>query len=106
MQQVILTVLLYQEIMHFFKTFFSIVIVCIDDSKRCVDHALAAQKSLAGAPWFGAAVRNGKSVRQSGQILKGIRSVCDFRDAIPDDASEVLFDILADDKYDFIESCL
>ena len=55
---------------------------------------------------FGAAVRNGKTVRQSGQILKGIRYVCDFRDAIPDDASEVLFDILADDKYDFIESCL
>ena len=61
-----------QKIINYGEGRPAIEIVRVDDGKRAVYHALAAGQRMAGAPWLGAAGRDGNALRQTLQLLKDI----------------------------------
>ena len=91
--------------MHFYKCFFSIIVICIDHCKRLVYHTFAASYCLTGSPRFCAVCRFFKSFREIIQRLEYIFHITDFLDTVSDHFSEIFLDIFTDDKHDFIKSC-
>ena len=70
--------LFYKIVMYFYKCFFSIVIVCIDDCKGFFDNILAGKDRLTGSPGFGSSFRLGKAGRKFIYLLKCIGSLYDL----------------------------
>ena len=98
--------ILYQEIMNLDKAFFSIIIVCIDDSERSIDDILAAEDGMSGAEGFLTAFRYGKAFRKSIQLLVCVSDIGYFLDAVSNDFLEIFLQIFADDEDDAVETCL
>ena len=91
------------------KSFLAIVIICIDDYKRCIENLLCRKHSLTGSPRLCTACR--KFSRNIVDILESIVhsyivSGTNRCNAIADDLFELFLNILTDDKYYMIEAGL
>ena len=93
-----------ETVMDFLKTFFPVVIVCIDDDERLLHEILCRKKGLSGSPGFHSSCRNAEAFRQIVQFLIGILHLHRLLDAAADDAAEIRVQIPADNKDDFIEA--
>ena len=103
----IVRVVLAEEIMDGTVDAFAVVVIGIDDGKGTVDQLLGGQHRLTGTPGLGAALR-----QLPGNVRQGLEAVAhlhallgaDRFNAVADDLPEVLFNVPADDKHDFIEA--
>ena len=100
---------IHQILMDGLEAFLAIVIISIDDDKRSLDDLLRYKHSLTGSPRLCPAFW--QSSRDIIDILESIVNSYIMRranggNAIADDFFELLLDILADDKYYMIETCL
>ena len=89
----------------------AIVIVGIDHGKGLVQDRATGQQGLAGAPGLAPGAGKADALRQLLQTLVGIGDFhaqpgTDRLDPVPYDLTEVLFNVSADDKYDFAEAGL
>ena len=93
--------------MDCFETFFAIVIICINDDERSINHIFSRKHGLTGSPRLCPAFR--QSSRDIVNILESIVHSYIMRRAnggntITDDLFELFLDILADDKYYMVET--
>ena len=91
------------------ETFFAIVIICVDNDKRGINHIFSSKHSLSGSPRLCTAFR--KFSRNIVDILESvvhsyIVGLADWGNAISDDIFELLLNILTDNKYHMIETSL
>ena len=98
--------ILYQVIMNLDKSFLPIIIICIDDHKGLLHKFLTAQNRLAGPPWLCPSLRLCKSCRQIVHLLKGVNGLDALLHPVPDHFPEILLQILPDDEYDLVKTCL
>ena len=105
MEDSIIRLLLGQIVMYFYISFFSIVIIGIDNHKRLIQNSVCSKNSLAGSPRFCTVCRFCESFRKIFQSLECIFYFCDLFDSFSNYATELFFKVLTDDKYNFIESC-
>ena len=99
-----LFVLRSQVLISHRKCMAAIIIIRIDDRKRSVYHATAAQHCMPCSPWLYASVRNRKSIRKRIQILVNIRNLHLLRDTRTDPFAEQLLIFLLYNKNHFLES--
>ena len=78
----------------------AIVVIGVDDAERGLNDVFAAKDRMTGAEWLGAAFW------QDGGILDDIIDIDRLSDTVADELFEFLFDILTDDKDDFIKASL
>ena len=100
---------MYQIIMYCTKSFFSVIIICIDHNKRSSQYIFCRQYCLTCTPWFCTSLR--QNPRNIINVLKSIiYSYCIFSadslDPIPDNLFKFLLNILTDDKNHLVESGL
>ena len=92
--------------MDFSKSFFAIIVVCIDHQERFLNRLFSRQNCLAGSPGLCSVFRAGKSLRQILQILIYISYFCNFFYFIANNLFKFFFNIFADNKNYFIKSRL
>ena len=96
---------IYQILVDGLEAFFTIVVICIDDNERSINHIFRRKDGLASPPRLCPACR--KFSRNIVDILKCvvhsyIVGLANGGNAITDDLFELLLDILADDAALFI----
>ena len=106
MQNIICWLLPNQIIMYFYVCFLSIVVICIDNCKWLCKELSCADNSMAGSPWFGSVCRFHKAFRKLLHFLICIRNFCDLLYSCTNGAFKFFFQILTDNKYNFIEASL
>ena len=92
--------------MHLYVGFFSVVVICIDNSEWLGKDFLCCQYSVSGSPWLGTVRRFCKIARKIVDLLECISNFCNVGDTVSDHFFEFIFKVFADDKYDLVESCL
>ena len=100
----ILWLFLHKIIMHLHISFFSIIIICIDNNKRLIQNLLCRKYSLSGSPGFRAVSRFRKSLRQIIKLLEYIFYFRNFLNTLADHSAKLFFQIFTDNKHYFIKS--
>ena len=95
--------------MNSLEAFFTIVVICIDDNERSINHIFRCKDGLASPPRLCPAFR--QSSRDVVDILESVVHSYIVRRAnggntITDDLFEFFLDILTDDKYYMVETSL
>ena len=88
------------------KALLAVKIISIDDGKRTVDQISDLDQRMRCTPGLRPASRHGKALRQLIDFLKCIFTICNFFDPVSDDLTEILLDVLTNDKNDLIETGL
>ena len=95
---------LYQIIMDFDICFLTVIIICINYHEWLVKNCLCSKDCLPCSPWFCTVCRFLKSFWKIIQGLECVCNFCNFLDPLTDHAAEFFFQVLADDKYNFIKT--
>ena len=94
-----------QIIIDHLEGFRTIIVVCVNNGKRAIQDIDAAENSMPGSPWFYAAFRHRKSIRNILKFLKNIsnfhKSLCSFADGL----TENLFVFSFNNKDHLFEAC-
>ena len=83
-----------QRVIGLLKGMGSVIIIRIDHRERRVDQLPAAQDGMARAEGFHPSLRNAEPFRQVSQLLKRVGNLHMPGDPVPDQASEVLLDLM------------
>ena len=100
----ILWLFLHKIIMHLHISFFSIIIICIDNNKWLIQNLLCSKYSLSGSPGFRAVSRFRKSLRQIIKLLEYIFYFRNFLNTLADHSAKLFFQIFTDNKHYFVKS--
>ena len=93
--------------MNLTEALFSVVVIGVDYDEGFPNQIFGRQHRLSGAPRFGAAFR--QLSRDIADILEGVVHFhaalsADGFDSVSDNFSEIRFDILSDDKNNFVKA--
>ena len=94
-----------QEIIYHLKCMTSVVIIRIDNCKRCIQSSQTAQHCMTGSPWFYSAFRYTVAFRKIGQFLEYIRNFHDFTDSISYGFFKIFFIFFFNNENNFFKSC-
>ena len=100
----VLWIFLHKIIMYLHISFFSIIIICIDNNKRLIQNLLCRKYSLSGSPGFRAVSRFRKSLRQIIKLLEYIFYFRNFLNTLADHSAKLFFQIFTDNKHYFVKS--
>ena len=87
------------------ETLFSIKIIRINNAKGAMYLLSALHQGMGSPPGFRSTLRHGKTLGECCDFLKNIVHIRNFLDSFSDNISEILLNILSNDKNQLLEAC-